>query len=215
MSAPRFAELVIDYKKIYGGIVALDVGQSPDALAAISSFGGFLKRAEKELEGMREQMEQIVDARSAFTQHLSIFTVIKITVIALCCLNMKRMSMWSICLKNKRNNRNLSLLITIMCKRVLRLSKRYQQRIPSRLRLICWHMRSLKWGRWMRLLKLNKGSRLIGSIKTRNCLRIKLSWLNWWVERQPLSLSSREDLKASKYKDSKEKILNYRDKSRV
>ncbi len=58
----------------------LSLSKLGDAKNAISSFGNFLKKAEKELLALREQMEVIVDARDGFTLHLSTFGEIKITV---------------------------------------------------------------------------------------------------------------------------------------
>jgi hypothetical protein len=62
----------MDYRKLYEGAVDLSPAKAADARSVTASFGTFLKKAEKELEGLRQQLEIIVDARTGFTQHLSI-----------------------------------------------------------------------------------------------------------------------------------------------
>jgi hypothetical protein len=104
MKTPRYAEMVIDYRKIYEPVIDLAPAKGVDAKAAINSFGNFLKKAEKELEGLREQMESIVEARSGFTQHLSTSSTIQITAILTCCHNTKKMSTCSTFQNRKRKS---------------------------------------------------------------------------------------------------------------
>lgn len=116
MKTPRYAELVIDYRKIFEPVVDLAPAKGVDAKAAINSFGNFLKKAEKELEGLREQMESIVEARSGFTQHLSTSPIIQITATPTCCRNTKRMSIWSIFLNRRRKSPTFSFTTTTQSK---------------------------------------------------------------------------------------------------
>jgi hypothetical protein len=45
LTAPKFTEQTVDYRKIYEKAVELSPGKIGDAKAAISSFGTFLKKA--------------------------------------------------------------------------------------------------------------------------------------------------------------------------
>lgn len=92
-------------------MIDLAPAKAVDAKAAINSFGSFLKKAEKELEGLREQMESIVEARAGFTQHLSTLTFIQITAIRTCCQNTKKMSIYSTFQIRKRKNPICSSII--------------------------------------------------------------------------------------------------------
>lgn len=142
MKTPRYGEMVIDYRKIFEPVVDLAPAKSIDAKAAISSFGNFLKKAEKELEGMREQMESIVEARSGFTQHLSNSFTIKTIATPTCCHNTKRTSICSTFLNRKRKNQTFSSTITTQSKAPSQHSKKSQRSTPSRLRWISSPMRS-------------------------------------------------------------------------
>lgn len=62
--------MVFDYKKIYKQM-NFGITNFSDIKAGISTFGSYLKRADKELKTLRGQVAAIVDARNAFTEHLS------------------------------------------------------------------------------------------------------------------------------------------------
>lgn len=70
MPPPKYSELVAEYRVIYE---QLDLSSQPshEVKNSIHNFAAFLKKAEKELEGLRSQVEIIVEARSGFTQNLS------------------------------------------------------------------------------------------------------------------------------------------------
>ena len=72
MAAPRTSDLVKEYSEIYQK-ANLGKKNSHQYKSDIQSFGVFLKKAQKELEGMKSKVETIVDARQGFTQNLSIF----------------------------------------------------------------------------------------------------------------------------------------------
>ena len=61
-----------------------------------------MKRAEKELEAMRDKVENIVDARQGFTQNLSISSFMKVAALRICSLTMKKISTLNISLRNKK-----------------------------------------------------------------------------------------------------------------
>jgi hypothetical protein len=56
LTAPRFGEQVVDYRKIFETAVDLSPAKAADARTVTSSFGTFLKKAEKELENLRQQL---------------------------------------------------------------------------------------------------------------------------------------------------------------
>lgn len=144
MKAPRYGEMVVDYRKIFEPVVDLAPAKSIDAKNAISSFGNFLKKAEKELEGLREQMESIVEARSGFTQHLSTSYAIKITATPTCCHNTKRMSICSTFLNRKRKNQTFSFTTITQSKAPSQRSSKSQRSTPSQQRLISSPMKSYR-----------------------------------------------------------------------
>ena len=76
MQPPKTHELVNQYKSIYR-YASLDNRNTHEIRVNIQGFGGFLKKAEKELEAMRDKVNNIVEARQGFTQNLSIFLIMK------------------------------------------------------------------------------------------------------------------------------------------
>ena len=101
MQAPKYNELVSEYKEIYHKI-NLQSKNTHETKTLIQGFAGFLKKADKQLEGLRSQVEIIVEARSGFTQNFSNFVTIKIMSMPLCYLITKKIFMSNTYLKRKR-----------------------------------------------------------------------------------------------------------------
>ena len=101
MQAPKIHELVNEYKSIYR-YANLGLKNTHEIRVNIQSFGGFLKKAEKELEAMRYKVENIVDARQGFTQNLSISFNMKVTALKLCFPTMKKTSTLNTFLRKKK-----------------------------------------------------------------------------------------------------------------
>ena len=61
-----------------------------------------MKKAEKELEAMRDKVENIVEARQGFTQNLSIYLTMKVIALKICFLTMRKIFTLSTFLRKKR-----------------------------------------------------------------------------------------------------------------
>ncbi len=72
MNTPKYGEFVAEYRAVYEKLDLSEKGNQ-ELKDKIQNFNGFLKKAEKELEGLKSQVEIIVEARAGFTQNLSIF----------------------------------------------------------------------------------------------------------------------------------------------
>jgi len=77
MQSPKYGDLLNDYKSVYEK-VDMKRGDMQEIRNDIQGLGGFLKKAEKELEDLRDKVSIIVDARAGFSQNLSTYHFIQI-----------------------------------------------------------------------------------------------------------------------------------------